>query len=113
LKSSDFHSLGESEELVEDTNTLGNVSGNLAEDVSVSELETEVVSSGHDESNPSTSSEDTIPSVVDGFTEGHREDSGVGFLKESETEKGDVVNLNGEVDVTVHGALEFCFNFRH
>ena len=80
--------------MIEDADGDIDVSGSLAEVLSISELETEVVGGGHDVSNPSTSSEDTIPSVVDGFTEGLWEDSGVGLLKEGETEEGNVVSLN-------------------
>ena len=104
--SSVFSSLSEGKELIEDTNSEGNVLGSKAEVLSVSELKSEVVGGGHEVTNPSTGSEDTIPGVVDGLTEGLWEDSGVSLLEEGETEKGDVVDLEGELDVTVHGAFE-------
>ena len=96
----------ELEESVEDSDGDVDVSRSLAEILSVSELKTEVVGGSHEVTNPSTSSENTIPGVVDGFTEGFWEDSGVGLLKEGETEEGDVVSLKGELNVTVHGARE-------
>ena len=96
----------ELEENVEDSDGDVDVSGYFAEILSVSELKTEEVGGSHEVTNPSTGSENTIPGVADGFFEGSWESSGVGLLKEGETEEGDVVSLEGELNVTVHVARE-------
>ena len=96
-------------ELGEEANGLSGISGVFAEHISVSELKTEEVSGGHGVSSPGTGSDETIPSILDGFTELFWEHGGVGLLNNGEGEKGDVDELRGEGDVAVHGA----FKFRH
>jgi hypothetical protein len=93
-------------ELGEHANGLGSISGVFAEHISVSELKTEEVSGGHGVSSPGTGSDETIPSILDGFTELFWEHGGVGLLNNGEGEKGDVDELRGELDVSVHGAFE-------
>lgn len=113
LSSSTCVSAGKLEERVEDTDGNIDVTGDLAEDIGVAELKSEVVGGGHEVTNPSTGSEDTIPSVVHGFTESHWEDGSVGLLEEGESEEGDVVGLEGELDVTIHRALQVSWISDH
>jgi hypothetical protein len=100
-------------ELGEDSNGDGNVTEGFAHDISISELKSEEVGSGGGITSPSSSSDETVPSVLDGFTELSWEHSGVGFLDDSKGKEGSVNELSGKVDETVHGALEISGGSRH
>ena len=80
----------------EDTNGDGDVSEDFAHDFTVTELKTEVISSGGGISSPRSSSDETIPSVLDGFTKLIWEHSGVSFLNDGKSQKGDVDELRGK-----------------
>ena len=86
------------------------VGGVLAHVVSVSVVETEVVKGSDGESSPGSGTNETVPSVLDGFTELLTKEGGVGLLDDSESDEGELDELVGEGDVSVHGAGKF---FRH
>ena len=101
----------EFDELVKESDGSGGISGVLAEHIGVSELKTEEVSGGHGISSPGTGSDETIPSVLDGFTELFWEHGGVSLLDDGNSEESNVNELSGKGDVAVHGA--FKFSVRH
>ena len=79
----------------------------MAHEVGISVLETEVVEGSDGETSPGTGTNETIPSVLDGFTESLWEDSGVCFLENGEGEESKLNKLVGHHNVTIHGAGEF------
>ena len=101
----------EFDELVEEGDGSGGISGVLAQQIGVPEFETEEVSSGHGITSPGTGSDETIPSVLNEFTELFWEHGGVGLLDDGNSEESNVNELSGEGDVAVHGA--FKFSVRH
>jgi hypothetical protein len=105
-----FSASGEVDKEGEIFDSNGSVGGVLAHVVGVSVVETEVVKGSDGESGPRSGTNETIPSVLDGFTELFTEEGCVGLLDDSESDEGELDELVGEGDVAVHGARKF---FRH
>jgi hypothetical protein len=95
------------DEFVEGTDGLGSICRVSAHCFSVSVLETKEVKRGDGVSSPGSSSNETVPSVFDGFTEFHWEDLGIQFLDDSEGGEGKLDKFRGHLDVTIHGTGEF------
>lgn len=98
--------VGEVDEEGEVVNGHVTVAGVLAHDVGVTVLKTEVIEGGDGESSPGSGTDETVPSVLDGFTKLEWKHGGVGLLDDGEGEKGELDELVGHVDVAVHVAGE-------
>ena len=101
-----FSGIGEIDEEGQPVDGDVTVSGVLAKEIGVTVLKTEVVEGGNGESSPGSGTNETVPSVENGLLELLWEDGSVGLLQESEGEKGELDELVGHLDITVHGACE-------